>query len=47
MDALDAVKPGQKVLLVLCREPVPLYRALELNGVSWALRATTKGISEF
>ncbi|MBS1229969.1 MAG: SirA-like protein [Proteobacteria bacterium] len=35
MAALDAVKPGQRVMLRLCREPFPLYRALELNGVSW------------
>jgi len=35
MEALDAIKPGQKVLLLLGREPFPLYRALELNGFSW------------
>ena len=43
MDALDAVKLGQKVLLVLCREPVPLYRALELNGVSWTVARNDEG----
>jgi len=35
MEALDAIEPGQKVLLQVGREPFPLYRALELNGFSW------------
>ena len=35
LSALDAVVPGQRVRLLLGREPFPLYRALELNGVSW------------
>lgn len=35
LSALDTVAPGQRVLLLLGREPFPLYRALELNGVSW------------
>ena len=35
MDALDAIVPGQKVMLILGREPLPLYRALELNGYAW------------
>jgi tRNA 2-thiouridine synthesizing protein A len=43
MDALDTVKPGQKVLLLLTREPFPLYRALELNGVSWSCGRTGDG----
>ena len=45
MDALDGVQPGQKVLLLLCREPFPLYRALELNGVSWT--STRNGDGDF
>ena len=32
MDALDSIMPGQKVMLILGREPHPLYRALDLNG---------------
>ena len=32
MDALQASGPGEKVLLLLSREPYPLYRALDLNG---------------
>ena len=35
MDALDAISPGQKVMLILGREPHPLYRALDLNGYAW------------
>ena len=35
MEALDAIQPGQSVLLRLRREPLPLYRALELNGFVW------------
>ena len=45
MDALDAVQPGQRVLLLLGREPFPLYRALELNGVSWT--STRNGDGDF
>jgi uncharacterized protein (DUF2249 family) len=35
MEALDTLAPGQKLRLRLVREPFPLYRALELNGVEW------------
>ena len=35
MEALDRITPGQKVRLIIGREPFPLYRALELNGFSW------------
>jgi tRNA 2-thiouridine synthesizing protein A len=45
MEALDSIKqkPGQKVLLVLAREPFPLYRALQLNGVAWLTERTADG----
>ena len=33
--ALDTLKPGQTLLLLLRREPFPLYRMLELNGIRW------------
>ena len=46
MEALDAIKPGQKVLLLLGREPIPLYRALELNGISWQTERTAEGTVE-
>ena len=45
MEALDTLKPGQKLLLLLAREPFPLYRALELNGVFW--KSERNGVGEF
>jgi tRNA 2-thiouridine synthesizing protein A len=35
MEALDQLEPAGKLLVLLPREPFPLYRALELNGFSW------------
>jgi len=35
MEALCELEPGGEVLLVLNREPAPLYRVLERNGYSW------------
>lgn len=32
MDALDRLPQGEKLLLLLYREPLPLYRALANNG---------------
>ena len=46
MDALDAITPGQKVLLILGREPQPLYRALELNGYAWQTERKDDGTVE-
>ncbi len=46
MEALDAIEPGQKVLLVVGREPIPLYRALELNGYSWQTERCADGSVE-
>ena len=43
MEALDSITPGQKVLLRLVREPFPLYRALELNGIEWKTERTPDG----
>ena len=34
MKALDHLEPNRKLLVLLPREPFPLYRALELNGFS-------------
>ncbi|NTV09591.1 MAG: DUF2249 domain-containing protein [Zoogloea sp.] len=30
--ALDELAPGEEIVLLLYREPHPLYRTLELNG---------------
>ena len=46
MEALDAIAPGQRVLLILGREPIPLYRTLELNGYSWQTERTPEGTVE-
>ena len=35
MEALDQLGPSEKLLVLLPREPYPLYRALELNGFCW------------
>ena len=45
MEALEQIGPGQKVLLIARHEPFPLYRALELNGVSWT--RTRNGDGDF
>ena len=46
MEALDSIEPGQKVLLILAREPFPLYRALQLNKVDWHTEETAEGTYE-
>ena len=43
MAALDTLEAGQTLLLILPREPYPLYRALELNGVSWRSECNASG----
>ncbi|EXI72525.1 MAG TPA: DUF2249 domain-containing protein [Candidatus Accumulibacter phosphatis] len=35
MEALDHLEPAGKLLVLLPREPFPLYRALEINGFTW------------
>jgi len=35
MEALCDLKPGDQILLILDREPHPLYRVLERNGYNW------------
>lgn len=32
MEALCRLKPGERVRLIIGREPVPLYRVLDKNG---------------
>ncbi|MDR0777449.1 MAG: DUF2249 domain-containing protein [Azonexus sp.] len=32
MEMLDTIQPGEKMLLLLFREPHPLYRVLRQNG---------------
>jgi uncharacterized protein (DUF2249 family) len=40
MEGLDELKDGEKLLLLLYREPHPLYRTLALNGYTY--RASTE-----
>ncbi|MBL8367326.1 MAG: DUF2249 domain-containing protein [Candidatus Accumulibacter sp.] len=35
MEALDTLAASEELLVLLPREPYPLYRALELNGFTW------------
>ncbi|HRD94414.1 MAG TPA: DUF2249 domain-containing protein [Accumulibacter sp.] len=35
LEALDTLARSEKLLVLLPREPYPLYRALELNGFAW------------
>jgi len=46
MDALDHLGPGEELLVLLPREPFPLYRALELNGFSWLTTCHPDGTVE-
>lgn len=40
MDALDAMDPAHKLLLILNREPHPLYRALLRQGYAYQTTVT-------
>ena len=43
MEALDSIGPDEKLLLILMREPHPLYRALKVNGFSHQTERTVDG----
>jgi len=40
MDALDAMPHGQTLLLILTREPHPLYRTLQKQGYAYSTEIT-------
>ena len=46
MEALDLLVPGDTILLLLRREPFPLYRALALNGFEWKTTHARDGTVE-
>ncbi len=46
MDALDASGPDEAVLLLLSREPYPLYQALDRNGFAHQTRRAPDGTVE-
>lgn len=43
MEAISVMPPGGKVMLILNREPLPLYRALQLNGFFYHTTAFPDG----
>ena len=43
MEALCELSPASEILLILNREPFPLYRVLERNGYSGARRRSPTG----
>jgi len=46
METLDQIAPGQKLRLLVGREPFPLFRALELNGFVWQSTHRSDGAVE-
>ena len=46
MEALDQLAVGKKLLVLLPREPYPLYRALAVNGFSWQTTLRPDGTVE-
>lgn len=44
--ALDGLDPAESLLVLLPREPYPLYRALEVNGFSWQTTIKPNGTVE-
>jgi len=46
MEALCRLQPGQRIRLVISREPLPLYSVLERNGYAWFTMARDDGSYE-
>lgn len=46
MTALDSLPDGEKLLLLLFREPHPLYRVLRQNGYLYETELTADGTFE-
>lgn len=46
MDALDLLPPGEKLLLLLFREPHPLYKVLRQNGYRYESELVADGTFE-
>ncbi|MCM8595066.1 DUF2249 domain-containing protein [Accumulibacter sp.] len=43
LEALERLGAHEKLLVLLPREPYPLYRTLELNGFSWQTECRSDG----
>lgn len=46
MDALATLEPSHTLLLILNREPHPLYRALQKQGYTYQTEVTLQGTFE-
>ena len=46
MEMLDTLKPGEKMLLLLFREPHPLYKVLRQNGYDYETEQLADGTFE-
>ena len=46
MEMLDTLKPGEKMLLLLFREPHPLYKVLRQNGYTYETEQVADGTFE-
>lgn len=46
MEMLDTLKEGEKMLLLLFREPHPLYRVLKQNGHAYEVELVADGTFE-
>lgn len=46
LDALGQLAVGQSLLVLLPREPYPLYRTLQINGFVWETRFADDGTVE-
>lgn len=46
MEALDTIGLDEKLLLLLAREPHPLYRALQINGFTHQTERAADGTVE-
>lgn len=46
MEMLDTLQPGEKMLLLLYREPHPLYKVLRQNGHAYETELVADGTFE-
>jgi len=46
MEMLDTLQPGEEMILLLYREPHPLYRVLERNGHRYSSELLADGTFE-
>ena len=46
LEALDTLGPDEKLLLILTREPHPLYRAIQKQGFTYQTDITPQGTIE-